>query len=61
EDKGAVAYDYQISCTGYGFCRIRTLSSESHTPPGFEYQDDAARRVTTTNKVTIASCYVKII
>ncbi|CAF4008965.1 unnamed protein product [Adineta steineri] len=61
EDKGAVAYDYQISCTGYGFCRIRTLSSESHTPPGFEYQDDVARRVTTTNKVTIASCYVKII
>jgi hypothetical protein len=59
-DKGAVAYDYQISCTGWGFCRIRTLSPESHTPSGFSYDNGVARRVTGANQVTIVSCYVRV-
>ena len=60
EDEGAVAYDYQISCTGWGFCRIRTLSDQSRTPSGFDYEDGVARHVTRTNKVTMASCCVRI-
>jgi hypothetical protein len=59
-DPGAVAYDYQISCTGWGFCRIRTLTDKSQTPSGFLYEDGIARKVTSTNKVTIANCYTRI-
>ncbi len=61
EDTGAVAYDYQSKCDGSGFCRIRTLSDQTHTPPGFQYGDGSARAVTRTNKMVLTNCYLKII
>jgi predicted alpha-1,6-mannanase (GH76 family) len=60
EDKGAVAYDYQLRCDGSGFCRVRTLSDQGQTPAGFEYGDGSARNVTRTNKMVLTNCYLKI-
>ena len=60
QDQGAVAYDYQLSCVGIGFCRIRTLSDRQHTPPGWTYENGVARTVTRTNKVPLTSCFLKV-
>lgn len=60
DDKGAIAYDYQLNCNGNGFCRIRTLSDRQQTPSGFQYEDGSARNVTQTNKKTLTNCYLKI-
>jgi predicted alpha-1,6-mannanase (GH76 family) len=60
EDAGVIAYDYQLRCDDSGFCRIRTLSDQTHTPPGFEYEDGSARSVTRTNKAVLTNCYLKI-
>jgi hypothetical protein len=60
EDRGVVAYDYQLHCDGYGFCRIRTLSDRQQTPPDFNYEDGIARNVTRTTKQPLTNCYVKI-
>jgi hypothetical protein len=60
EDKGAVAYDYQLACDGSGFCRVRTSSDKEKTPAGFEYEGGSARNVTRTNKMILVNCYLKI-
>ncbi|CAF0961146.1 unnamed protein product [Adineta steineri] len=58
-DKGAIAFDYQLNCNGNQFCRIRTLSDKHQTPPGFNYQDGIARNVTHTNKIPLTNCYIR--
>jgi hypothetical protein len=60
EDKGAVAYDYQLTCDGSGFCHVRTSSDQEQTPAGFEYEGGSARNVTRTNKFALTNCYLKI-
>jgi hypothetical protein len=60
QDQGAVAYDYQLSCVGIGFCRIRTLSDRQHTPPGWTYEKGVARTVTRTNRLALTSCFLKV-
>ena len=60
EDPSALAYDYQLKCDGSGFCRIRTLSDQQHTPSGFRYDDGSARNVTHTNKMVLTNCYLRI-
>ena len=59
QDQGAVAYDYQLSCMGIGFCRIRTLSDRQHTPSGWTYENGVARTVTRTNRVPLTSCFLR--
>ena len=60
EDTGAVGYDYQLDCLGIGFCRIRTLSDQHQTPPGWTYEDGNARNVTRSNKLPLTSCFLKL-
>jgi hypothetical protein len=60
EDNGAIAYDYELKCNGIGFCRIRTLSDQQQTPPGFIYEGGIARNVTGTNKMALTNCYLRI-
>ena len=59
EDKGAVAYDYELGCLGIGFCRIRTLTGPDQTPPGWAYESGNARTVTQSNKLPLTSCFLK--
>ena len=59
-DNGAIAYDYELKCDGNSFCRIRTLSDQSRTPTGFNYEGGIARNVTQTNKMPFSSCCLKI-
>jgi hypothetical protein len=60
DDSGAVAYDYESYCNGLGYCRVRTLSDKSHTPPRFDYEAGNGRNVTRANKMMLASCYLKM-
>jgi hypothetical protein len=60
QDKGAIAYDYQLKCNGDVFCRIRTLSDPQQTPSGFEYGGGSARNVTRTNKMSLRNCYLRV-
>lgn len=59
-DTGAVAYDYELDCLGIGFCRIRTLSDQHQTPPGWTYENGNARNVTRSNKLPLTSCFLKL-
>ncbi|CAF1627313.1 unnamed protein product [Rotaria sp. Silwood1] len=61
QDQGAVAYDHQLGCPGYQYCRIRTLSDPQHGPPGWSYENNTARNVTRTNKLPVTSCYLRVV
>jgi predicted alpha-1,6-mannanase (GH76 family) len=60
QDKGAVAYDHQVTCNGIQYCRIRTLSDQHQTPSGWSYENNTARTVTRSNKFPVTSCYLKV-
>ena len=59
QDSGSVAYDFQLECNGDTFCRIRTLSDQQKTPPGFEYGGGDGRTVTRTNQLPLNICFLK--
>jgi hypothetical protein len=59
-DPGAIAYDYQLSCEGKGFCRIRTQSDVHHTPTGWKYETGSAHDVTLTNKSPLTKCFLRV-
>lgn len=61
QDNGAVAYDHQLGCNGYQYCRIRTLSDPHLTPPGWSYQNGTARNVTRTNKLPVTGCFLRVV
>lgn len=58
-DSGAIAYDFDLNCLGFGFCRVRTRSDRSKTPQGWTYEGGIAQTVTQTNKVPSASCFLR--
>jgi hypothetical protein len=60
EDNGTIAYDYELTCNGIGFCRVRTLSDQHLTPPGWTYENGNARNVTRTNKMALTNCFLKM-
>ncbi|CAF4871566.1 unnamed protein product [Rotaria sp. Silwood1] len=60
QDKGAVAYDHQLGCNGFQYCRIRTLSDQHQTPPGWSYENGTAQNVTRTNKLPVSGCYLRV-
>lgn len=61
QDSGAVAYDHQLGCNGYQYCRIRTLSDPHHAPSGWSYENGTARNVTRTNKFPVTGCFLRIV
>lgn len=58
-DQGAIAYDFDLSCLGSSFCRIRTRSDQHQTPSGWTYEGGSAQDVTRTNKLPTASCFLR--
>ena len=60
QDKGAVAYDHQLGCNGYQYCRIRTLSDSHLAPAGWSYENGTARNVTRTNNLPVTGCFLRV-
>ena len=54
---GAVAHDFQLSCTGASFCRVRTLAGASACPPSWGWEDGAGRSVVGGNGESLTMCY----
>ncbi len=61
QDKGALAYDHQLGCTGIEYCRIRTLSDQHQTPAGWSYENGTARNVTQSNKLPVSGCFLRLV
>ena len=61
QDTGAVAYDHQLGCNGYQWCRIRTLSDQHQVPAGWHYENGTARNVTQANKIPVTGCFLRLV
>lgn len=61
QDSGAIAYDHQLTCSGYQYCRIRTLTDSHHGPTGWSYENGTARTVTRSNGFPVSGCYLKVV
>ena len=60
QDKGAVAYDHQLGCSGINYCRIRTLSDPHQVPAGWGFENGTARNVTRSNNLPVSACYIRL-